>query len=432
MKQKLEYHKFSGLQIFCRKCKTTIHSVSKSKSKCDHPFDKQVYKAIIKPPDGGGKRKTLILKSKSFDEAVIELLAFKKEVINGTLLPKVNSKPQLLIECMAMYIDYTNDYDIPHHLKKHLTPSYIKTIQGFLHEFLDFVNDKGYYLKEFKVTNISDKMVGLYCEHLDKKHQSNYTYNGKIKALRTFFNYLINEEYYNIRNVWKKVKLKSQGSTNISISSKDFYNLLNVISPKDSMVQIGKKRRNMYKVWLKDLIMLKAFSGRRNEELFEMRWNMIHYEDDKPVYVESPNIKINKLQNNFEKRDFQFSYIPIGSELKSLLNQLGMKNKRGSSEYIIAPSIETRRTLKEQASKCFTFHFNKLNSKDSIQLKHLRQTYITQEDIFINSRISMQHSNYKTTSKHYVNKKEVAKEMVKNDFRIFELQDKRHSRRTLQ
>jgi len=29
------------------------------------------------------------------------------------------------------------------------------------------------------------------------------------------------------------------------------------------------------------------------------------------------------------------------------------------------------------------------------------------------------------TSKHYVNKKEVAKEMVKNGFRIFKLQDKK-------
>ncbi len=103
------------------------------------------------------------------------------------------------------------------------------------------------------------------------------------------------------------------------------------------MVKIGKKRRNMYKVWLKDLIMLKAFTGRRNDELFEMRWDMIHYEDDQPIYIMSPDIKINKLQNNFDRRDFQFSYVPIGVELKSLLNQLGMKNKRGSSEYIIAP-----------------------------------------------------------------------------------------------
>jgi hypothetical protein len=41
--------------------------------------------------------------------------------------------------------------------------------------------------------------------------------------------------------------------------------------PDDAMVQIGKTRRNMYHPWLKDLIKLKAFTGRRNAELFAMR-----------------------------------------------------------------------------------------------------------------------------------------------------------------
>jgi hypothetical protein len=32
----------------------------------------------------------------------------------------------------------------------------------------------------------------------------------------------------------------------------------------------------------------------------------------------------------------------------------------------------------------------------------------------------MQHSNYRTTSKHYIDKREVAKQMVKNGFRVFD------------
>jgi hypothetical protein len=105
--------------------------------------------------------------------------------------------------------------------------------------------------------------------------------------------------------------------------------------------------------------------------------------------------------------------------------RLGMNDKKGSSDYIIGPDIEKRITLKDQASKSFTFYFKKLNCKHSHRLKHLRQTYITQEDIFINSRISMQHSSYSTTSKHYVDRKEVAKQMVKNGFRIFDVERKK-------
>jgi hypothetical protein len=68
----------------------------------------------------------------------------------------------------------------------------------------------------------------------------------------------------------------------------------------------------------------------------------------------------------------------------------------------------------------FTFFFKKLNRNYTRQLKHLRQTYITREDLFVNTKISMQHSNYRTTSKHYIDKREVAKQMVKNGFRVFD------------
>lgn len=37
----------------------------------------------------------------------------------------------------------------------------------------------------------------------------------------------------------------------------------------------------------------------------------------------------------------------------------------------------------------------------------------------------MQHSSYITTSKHYVDRKEVAKQMVKNGFQIFNVETKK-------
>jgi len=52
-------------------------------------------------------------------------------------------------------------------------------------------------------------------------------------------------------------------------------------------------------------------------------------------------------------------------------------------------------------------------------LKHFRKTYITQEDFFINGKISMQHVNYGVTAKHYIDRKEIAKQMTKQGFRIF-------------
>ena len=87
---------------------------------------------------------------------------------------------------------------------------------------------------------------------------------------------------------------------------------------------------------------------------------------------------------------------------------------------VIAPEDEKRNNLEKYSSRYFTFFFKKLNRNYTRQLKRLRQTYITREDTFINRGISIQHSNYRTTSKHYIDRKEIAKQMVKYGFRVFE------------
>jgi hypothetical protein len=101
------------------------------------------------------------------------------------------------------------------------------------------------------------------------------------------------------------------------------------------------------------------------------------------------------------------------------LIELKLDENQNSDEYIIAPEVENRDNLEKNSSIYFTFFFKKLNRNYVRQLKHLRQTYITREDLFVNGGISMQHSNYRTTSKHYIDRREIAKQMVKNGFRIF-------------
>ena len=419
MKNELEYQKFNGLTVFCNKCKRNIHNKQKGK-KCSHPIDKQVYKAIVRT-GSGYERKTKILKSRDFDKAVKEFLDFKDQVKNPILYQKSfqKSKSQLLQDAMAMYIDHMNDVNVPFHLQKHLSETHIYSTTIALEIFVRFIISRGINFKTYKLSQINDTIVGHYCDFLDKKYDSNYTYNGRIRTLRTLFNYLIDQEDYNIKNVWKKVKFKSEKPTDISISEKDFFDLLDIVSPDDAIERIGKSNRNMYRPWLSDLIRLKAYTGRRNAELFAMKWNMIYYEGGMPIHIESPNIKVNRKQNNFDEKDFQYTYIPVGEELFELLVELKVEENLNSNEFIIAPEIGNRINIEKYASKYFTFFFKKLNRKYIRQLKHLRQTYITSEDSFINRGISMQHSNYSTTSKHYIDRREVAKQMVENGFRVF-------------
>jgi hypothetical protein len=102
------------------------------------------------------------------------------------------------------------------------------------------------------------------------------------------------------------------------------------------------------------------------------------------------------------------------------LYELGLGNNVCSNDYIIEPDVlNNRKCLEDFASKSFTFFFKKLKRDYTRQLRHFRKTYITQEDSFINRRISMQHSNYNITSKYYIDRKEIAKQMVKQEFRVY-------------
>lgn len=413
MKKNLDYQKINGLFVFCRKCRSDINGNSKSANGCSHPLESQAYKAVIRIPNSGYDRKTKILNARNFEDALLEFAQFKKQVkspLRNSIRKAKPTKTNLLIELMPKYIDYMNDEKVPHHLKKHLAKSHINTTTTFLQDFVKFLKNNGFNIKTIELKSITDSVVGKYCEFLESKDYSNYTYNAKIKALRTFYNYLIEKEDYTIKNVWKKVKLKSERGTDESISSEDFFDLLGVVNETDSCEKIGKTRRNMYKPWIKDLIQLKAYTGRRNAELFAMRWNMIHFESGMPVFIQSPNIKINRQQNNFDEKDFQFAFVPVAEELSELLEELGLQKNIGSNDYIIEPDVlNNRKYLEDFASKSFTFFFKRLKRDYSRQLKHFRKTYITQEDLFVNGRISMQHANYGVTAKHYIDRKENCK-----------------------
>jgi len=51
--------------------------------------------------------------------------------------------------------------------------------------------------------------------------------------------------------------------------------------------------------------MLKAFTGSRNSELFLMKWSMVKYVGNKPMYIMSPNNKLNQLQKNSKEFELQ-------------------------------------------------------------------------------------------------------------------------------
>ncbi len=230
MRRNLYYKPFTGLQVFCQKCRSIVTKGSNSNIKCNHPLDRQIYKASLLVPDSGGKRKTKNLTSKVYDEAIKELLIFKNEIEHPEIYLEDNSdddNPTTLANCIAMFLDYQKDIDVPRHMKKFLDRDYVKGQKSVFKDFLLFIKKKvDPDIKNYKIENINDNIVGLYCDYVEAKEQANATYNGRIKALKALYNYLITEKDYELKNVWNKPNYKPENPVNISISADDFFDLI--------------------------------------------------------------------------------------------------------------------------------------------------------------------------------------------------------------
>ena len=274
-----------------------------------------------------------------------------------------------------------------------------------------------------KLQDINNKVVGQYADYLIDKDYSNSTYNHYIKTLRYFYNYLIDKKEYDIKNPFKGFKLKSTKSTNSSLSTQDFFNLLKKITNKDSIKKIGKDtKKNMYKGWLQDFIKLKLYTGLRDFDITNLRWSMVEFKNNKPIVLIVPEHKTNQRNNNFKKIDFEYVYIPIGEELRTLLNKLGLKQNYNSNEYILEPNItaeNSRYNFIKQSSRSFNFFYKKLENHHHHTLKDLRKTYTTALTMFFAKGISIQHKNYETTEKYYNDNRAIAILIAEQGFRVF-------------
>jgi integrase len=423
MKQRKQIKRVTGLIIRCTACYKDIQCDASAKDGCTHPPDKTKYRGIVILPNSGGKRISVTLKADNYEDAVKELIDVRRDVKNGVFRQEFftgnseDHQPLSLIDCMSMYIDYLSDIGVPDHQKKHNSESHIKTINVFLSTYLTFLTVMNINVKQFSVHSINSQLVGKYYTYLNERYESNYTFNHHVKAMRALIQFLIDKKGYKITNYFKEITLKTEQGTDSALSAVDFYDLLEVIMPIDSVKKIGRNtKRNMYRPWLADYFKLKAYTGRRDVEVANMKWKQLVVEEGIPIYIASPNHKVNKLKNNQKTKDIVMNYIPIIEELEQFLVEKGLDTKIGADEYIIAPHIKNRTQVKVSASKGFTFFFGKLGRTYFMELKSLRKSYITAEEIYKLSakRTPAEHANDRITEKHYRDKRVIATFISKN------------------
>jgi integrase len=424
--------KVTGLCIYCNKCNKRITNkcgaTGKKINSCSEK-DKHKYKVLVYIPGTKGKAKSKLLETRDDNEAVKQALAFREELEKCNYSNKINATkthvPRTIVEGMAYYISYLNN-ETPHEQEhKQRSKGHRDEVERYFKYFIDYLETMDIVPSSLLIEKIDKNVVGrLKSFLLETKNYAPKTYNKYIGLMRVFTNFLIEEFDFNIKNPFKGFKrLKTEQKIN-TITKKEFHDLLNIITPENGIETLSTgQKKNRYKPWLKDAILLALLTGRRREETVSMRFNgIIENTDGELISIRVDDFKVNRSNDLSMKEAKKSIYVPIISPLKNLLLKLGYQENKGKDKYILAPD-ETmkRRTIMDFISKSFTHYYKQLNTGKDIKFYDLRKTYISH--LYAKhgekAKIITKHSGEDVMLNHYIDDKVIAE--VAMDFELFQL-----------
>ena len=191
--------------------------------------------------------------------------------------------------------------------------------------------------------------------------------------------------------------------------------MLERISPENgeklTVVKGQQKIRNVYRPWLKAAFRVGLESGRRREEVMELKFNNVLSNNEGTLLIKVQDFKTNRSQNRQEEEELKYIYIPVTVRLKELLDELGYETYKGQDRYIIAPEEMRSEAMLDALSNAFTHYYSQLNTGRELTFKCLRKTYITNLSLYMgnDTKSITKHSSNEVIEKHYLDKEALAK-----------------------
>ena len=426
--------KIKGLFTYCQKCKSVIENrkckkTGKRLSTCKNT-DQHVFKAIICiPGTSGAKRKTKVLRTRDIHEAS----RLKNEFVRGleysdyqnsdALIEEELQKPNLLIECMTMYIGYLNNEGVEAHKIKLRSDAHIKDVERFFKYFCMSLKSNNIDHTLVKIDNLNDKIVALLHNYIiDTLEYENKTYNKFIGTMRQFVSWLTNEKDYQLKNPFVGVTRRPEIIDKTIVSKSEFKKLLDSIDPdKGYKTFPSGERKNFYRSWLSSAFKLALETGLRREEFMSIKFNdIITDKIGSPLFIKVENFKVNRSKGVSGTKNASMKHIPITKGLRGLLNELDYNKNKEKEKYLIgSEETTTLKTRIDVVSKSFSLYWKLTGIEKTAQLKHLRKTYLTSlvEQFGEKATLISSHSGMEVLKKHYVNDQQLM--LATNNFSVF-------------
>jgi integrase len=281
-------------------------------------------------------------------------------------------------------------------------------------------------MDKLPIYKVDKFLVGKYYEHIETTTKSAASFNHNLRALKSFYNFLINIKEYAIPNPVSSIKMRYENPDPRSVDDDEFRKLLSVVTEENSkeIYESGNRRHslNRYKPFIKDSFELAAYTGMRLEEVAILKYSdVVEDATGKLLYLKGTDLKFQRAHNWDNTKPNKIVYIPITPELEDLLNRLNYKQNKGVDRHLIdGDCTMSRKSLVKQMSHSFSFFRKKAGLPDNFSIKHLRKTFLTKLETQTNMSSA---AGYQKTPnvilKHYIDKKVVVKEIEQRGFSYF-------------
>lgn len=287
------------------------------------------------------------------------------------------------------------------------------------------INKAGYDLDSLTTSDINDSIVGsVYDFLLDTKGFAPRTFNKYFSHYTSFISWYSEEFDIPLKNLFEKVPRKRTNPNPEIITQEEYEKLLEVINHQNGVHHYTgkiKSKTNLYKPWLKDAIKLGLMTGRRREELINLKFKNILEDKEGNSFIKIEDYKVNRIQKRKEESNKKFIYIPLTVELKSLLEDLNYEKHKESDTFIIAPDFVLKRNkvMSDTLSRGFSHFYDLLETGRKLTFRSLRKTYITNLSVYMggNAKSITGHSGDNVLETYYLNKETIAK--AANGFQVF-------------
>lgn len=396
-KLKLPKNPHKGMKVYCHKCK-------RDNPTCNH-YGVHKYKVKIHVIGGDGKKRTKVLHSKNYNDAVKEAIDFEKELKSSNYEKVVvteEGNDYSILDAVVQYQRYlSGQHKYAHKIKK-VSPEYQKECLRYCKYFLDNLKEVR-NLVTTRIIDVNQNDVARFYLWTEN-HYSAKSFNKCMSALKAFFTFLIDVEEIVMKNQFSVYESKSVVMKDVlTLTKEEFQIIIDSIGNVNPFQVLGGKgeRKNMYKSYLVHGFKLFLLTGGRREDVVELRWSDIIITIEGVRFFKIANRKVNKIKKTEEYN----KYIPINDDLFDLLLELGYEINKNTNDYILFPERTVKaKTIMDALSKSFSHYVKESGVEKNVSLKNLRKTYITwmYRVMGKNTGLLTSHSGEKILKDHYI------------------------------